>query len=141
MRIRQDEKELAALARLVADATAPLHAQLQQAITQWDTSLRGMRTRGATPARVLTSGGNQNIAYGPGEWAGFLLTETTGTASASVSFYNGRDELADLITTITLAAGESTREVWPPRGVTFSDGLFLTVTGAVAGSVLLVAGA
>ena len=137
MRLIHDEEQLV---KLVHHAIAPLHHDLLQAIHRSEATLKGMRVRGAVPTIVNASNGSQAIAFGPGEWAGFLLTETSGTAGATISFYAGRNSLSDLIGTVTLSAGESTREIWP-RGVTYADGLFLTVTGTVTGSVLHVAGA
>lgn len=136
MHLKDDEHTL----HLIGQAIEPLIGRIEQATREWDASLRGTRLRGALPVPVLTSSGAQNVAFAPGQWAGFTLTETTGTSPATVSFYNGRDKLADLIMTVTLAGNESAREVWH-RGITYTDGLFLTVTGTVAGSVLLIPGA
>lgn len=136
MRLMHDEEELV---KMVHRGLAPLHQELLAAINRSEATLKGMRVRGAVPTVVNASNGSQAIAFGPGEWAGFLLTETSGTTAATVSFYAGRNAMSDLIGTVTLAAGESTREIWS-RGVTYSDGLFLTVTGTVTGSVLHVAG-
>jgi hypothetical protein len=68
---------------------------------------------------------------------GWSVRETTGLATARLIFRDGGNSSDDEIGAVTLAANESTRDLFP-FGISLVKGLFLDVqAGAVAGTVYL----
>lgn len=97
-------------------------------------SVNGVALRGARPVLVGNAG---RLATSPTSIVGFALRETSGVASATVVLRDGFDAGGDPILPITLAPGESVRDWFGPAGVNLSIGLYVTVTGAVDGSIWL----
>lgn len=79
---------------------------------------------------VVTAGG------GPGQYFGFAVRETSGTASATVRVYDNTANSGTLLDTIQLVAGESAREWYGPQGLPYFTGIRVdVVSGAVEGSI------
>lgn len=86
-------------------------------------------TIGATAATVLVVG-RAVRCYG------FTLRETTGVAAADVDLIAGVDGNGDVLATVTLAAGQSVRDLTGLSGVYCDDGIALKVNaGSVRGAV------
>lgn len=114
-------------------------------------SLEGERTRDAVRAGVagtnaaLRLRGARNrpiyansLVWGDtGRLVGFSLRESSGSAPATVTWYDSHDAGGDLVATASLPAGGSVTHWFGPGGVSFGDGLFVAVTGAVAGTTYL----
>jgi hypothetical protein len=62
--------------------------------------------------------------------------ETTGSATASVTMYDGNNNNGQVMIDYQLSAGQSTSEQWGPHWMPFYQGLFLvTNSGAASGSI------
>jgi hypothetical protein len=62
--------------------------------------------------------------------------ETTGSATASVTLYDGNNNNGQVMIDYQLSAGQSTSEQWGPHWMPFYQGLFLvTNSGAASGSI------
>jgi hypothetical protein len=96
-----------------------------------------LRITGARPFPVY---GSIRAANSAGRLAGWTFRETSGTGPATVSIYEGNDasDPQTLVATFTLTAGASLPGALPAPGVSFGEvGLFVAVTGAVAGVLYL----
>jgi hypothetical protein len=91
-----------------------------------------VRVAGARYAPIYP---NSLAASSPGRLAGWSVRETTGTTPAVVTVYAGRDPQADVLATVALAAGGSSNHSIGGAGVSFGDGAYVAVTGAVVGSL------
>jgi hypothetical protein len=83
----------------------------------------------------LIGGGSQLVASSAGRLVGWSLRESTGGAPATVTLYSGRDTGGDVVAVVQLDAGKSSNHGTPAPGVSFGDGLWCQVTGAVVGSL------
>jgi hypothetical protein len=62
--------------------------------------------------------------------------ETTGSATASVTMYDGNSNNGQVMIDYQLSAGQSTSEQWGPHWMPFYQGLFLvTNSGTASGSI------
>jgi hypothetical protein len=62
--------------------------------------------------------------------------ETTGSATASVTMYDGNNNNGQVMIDYQLSAGQSTSEQWGPHWMPFYQGLFLvTNSGTASGSI------
>jgi hypothetical protein len=62
--------------------------------------------------------------------------ETTGSATASVTLYDGNNNNGQVMIDYQLAAGQSTSEQWGPHWMPFYQGLYMvTNAGAASGSI------
>lgn len=78
---------------------------------------------------------------GAGVLLGWSLTESTGAASAQCDIYDGIDNADALFASVTLSAGQSTRDLWAPNGIDMRNGLFVSVSsGAVSGTLYALPG-
>lgn len=68
---------------------------------------------------------------------GWSVRETTGAASAQLLCLNGADATGLETWAYNLNASGSARDWVGPRGISFDNGYFPVVTGAVAGAVLV----
>lgn len=96
-----------------------------------------LRITGARPFPIY---GSQRAANAAGRLAGATFRETSGAAPATVSIYEGTDasDPQTLLATLSLTAGASLPVGLPSPGVSFGEvGLFVAVTGAVAGVLYL----
>lgn len=84
----------------------------------------------------LTGADQQAVARAQaGKYHGFSLRETSGTARAVVEIFDGTSPAGELLDSISLAAGESTRESYA-EGIGLNNGIYVdVVSGAVRGSV------
>lgn len=81
---------------------------------------------------------SQAIYTGAGELRFFSLTETTGSAAASVRFWDSGTAANHEIMLVTLTAGQSTRERFRRGEVPFLTSLYMqVVSGSIEGSVTL----
>lgn len=89
----------------------------------------------ALPVPVTTTPG-RSIDAGDFYLAGWSFRESTGTASAQFDLIDGNDATGVLLASISLAAGESTRDTIGGHLLTIRTGLFLAVvSGSVIGAV------
>jgi hypothetical protein len=73
--------------------------------------------------------------HSQGVLLGWSIREVTGNTGATVIFRDGGQSTDDEVASLTLNAGESSREIFP-HGVALSKGLYLDVTaGTIAGVV------
>jgi len=96
------------------------------------TSFNTIRHRGARVAYVA----DRQAATSAGTLLGWAINETSGVAPATVALRDGTVE-GDVVITITLAPGESTRDWFGPGGISLTQGLYIDAAGAAAGSVFL----
>lgn len=68
--------------------------------------------------------------------AGWSL-RSTGEGPAAVTLRNGRDDSDDAVAVITLATTGAAQTIWLDGGVTVTEALWASVTGAVEGVVYL----
>lgn len=86
--------------------------------------------------RAYASSGSGVLLYGRGCITYNEAFETTGSASASVTIYDGTSANGQQMIDYTLTQGESTSEMWGMHWVQFTEGLYLaTGTGSVSGSL------
>lgn len=65
-----------------------------------------------------------------------IMEETTGSASARFVLYDGDNTGGQYIGPWTLGSGQSFDNVYPPLGLMFRTGLYLSVSsGSVGGSI------
>lgn len=100
----------------------------------------GVRDRGAEPRALSATPGGTLLTGVPNRLMGWLLQETTGTNTATLTLYDGDSVSSAVLTVITLAPNESIRDWFGSNGIALSAGLFAVTAGAVSGSVLLVPG-
>lgn len=102
-----------------------------------------MRVNGPLVPAVPIPLGTLTGASAPGSFSagalfGFSLCETTGTAPATVQIINGNDIKGQVVMTVTLQPGQSTREFMAPYGVAFDSGIVVNVTsGSVITSIFI----
>ena len=114
-----------------------LEAGLDRVVAELQATRAGVKLRGVEP-RALLVGSSTRVSTSAGRLMGWLVAETTGTATAKIRLHDGADANADLVGTITLAAGESARDFLGPQGIGLTYGLFVElVSGAVEGTLLL----
>ena len=64
--------------------------------------------------------------------------ETTGTAAASVTFWDGASQNGQILIEYTLSAGQSTSEQWGHHWLPFEEGLYFNIgAGSAVGSLTL----
>lgn len=91
-----------------------------------------------THAHALTvpATGSQKVLGGPGLLMGWSFLESTGAAGATVEVWDGGDTTGQLVTAISLVAGESTRDWLAGDGILLQVGLFVNViSGSVRGAL------
>lgn len=105
--------------------------------TELAQSLNGAVLRGARPVPIKAgSAGVRPVASGS-SLLGWSVRETAG-AAATIIVYDGQDVSGVEIASIVLVAGESARDWFGPGGVSVGEqGLYVAVTGSVAGSIYL----
>lgn len=92
------------------------------------------RTWVTVPATI----GAVQLITGSGSLMALVMEETTGTASAKFTLYDGTDSEAQPLGPYRLAAGESIDNTYPPHGLVFRSGLYLAVAvGEVDGSAMI----
>lgn len=117
-----------------------------QLFTQGGLWGRGQIMHDTSAIPVTLTGSNQQIATptttGPDvtgtlRYKGFALREFTGAASALVRIWdNVNTSSGNILDEVSLAPGESARELYPGRGVRATVGIYLQiVSGLVVGSV------
>lgn len=88
------------------------------------------------PAQQVAPTGTGLLIAGPGSITYSEAWETTGTASAAVTYYDGNSANGRVLTTYTLSEGQSTSEQWALHTMPFDQGLYVATTaGAVEGSL------
>lgn len=129
-------------AAAMLDAIAGLHSALS-GLHESVRTLNAIAQLGATP-RPIRANQSASLSYSAGALAGLSLRETSGAASAVVRLRDGEDtsDPGNILISVSLAAGESTRDWYLPAGVSFGRGLYVEiVSGQVEGSVFLCGGA
>jgi hypothetical protein len=88
------------------------------------------------PVTSIAVSGDGAVHTTHGTYRGFTLRETSGGAAAVVVLYDHASAASGtIIEQISLAQGESARELYPD-GVRVSNGIYVdVVSGAVAGSI------
>jgi len=119
----------------LADALAAAMLRWEESQVQMAQTLGGVLLRGARAVPVGING-TTRPSLADGALMGFALRETSGAAPATIEL-RAHDASGDLIAPITLAAGASTHDWFAGGGISFADGLFVVVTGAVDGAVFL----
>ena len=70
---------------------------------------------------------------------GWSFVETSGSASASFELYDGSSNGGNLITSVTLASNESTRDLIGGHGIMVRNGVWIQVlTGTAKGAVWVI---
>lgn len=88
----------------------------------------------AFPLGFLSS--SKQVIGGMALLRGWSFREDNGGAPAAVDIYDGTSTTGTLIATITLTAGESTRDPVPDSGIACPAGIFVNVTaGTIRGSI------
>lgn len=83
---------------------------------------------------VALTGSDQAVLATRGIYKGFTVRETAGATATLVVYDNASAASGTIIEQIALAANESARELYP-NGVWCDNGIYVDVTGTVAGSV------
>jgi hypothetical protein len=87
-------------------------------------------------ARAYASSGTGLLVAGHGCITYNEAYETTGSASASVTVFDGTSSNGQQMIDYTLTESESTSEMWGMHWVQFTEGLYIvTNSGTVAGSI------
>lgn len=82
------------------------------------------------------AGASQLMMSGDIKIHGWSWAETTGAAAATFNMFDGGNNAGTLLATITLTAGQSTRDVLNELGLLVLNGLFVeVVAGSIRGSV------
>ena len=126
------QKALDALAERVVFEGERVRAELRAGLEE---TRNGQRIVGARPVPIPAGTNSFRAANGRGRFAGWSLREATGSAPATVTVYDGLDSTADPIATVVIPAGTSTNQPASLPGVSFGDGVAVTVSGAVLGSL------
>jgi hypothetical protein len=116
------------IADTVAQEGARVRAELAAGLAQ---TVNGLRVTAGRPQPLLPNALNSTAR---GRLVGWSLRETAGSP-ATVTVYNGRDTGADVLAVIPLAANAGASVLPGSPGVSFGDGLFVAVTGAVVGAL------
>jgi hypothetical protein len=86
--------------------------------------------------RQFAIGGSGLLISGQGCITYADAFETSGSATASVSLYDGNSANGQVMIDYSLAAGQSTSEQWGPHWMPFYQGLYVaTNAGAASGSI------
>lgn len=88
--------------------------------------------------RQLATSGTGLLVAGHGCVLYSEAYETTGSASAGLTIYDGQDNNSLVMIDYTLSSGQSTSEQWVPHTMPFNGGLYIVNnTGTFAGSLTL----
>lgn len=136
---RKDDELDRITGAIMAGAEHAISVALARYNDQVGRSLDGLRAGGAQ-YRTIVADTNTLLAGSACRLYGFMLTENTGTATATLGLHDGTTTDGQLVGTVTLNPGESTRDTFGPNGVTLTRGLYVTVAGAIAGSVFILGG-
>jgi hypothetical protein len=80
--------------------------------------------------------GTGTVIHGAGCLTYSMAVETSGSAAAEMSLFDGNANNGELLTTYTLSAGQSTSESNGPHWVAFERGIYVvTTSGAIQGAV------
>jgi hypothetical protein len=86
--------------------------------------------------RFAATGGSGVLINGHGCITYNEAYETTGSASAAATFYDGGSANGQVLFDYTLSQGESTSEMFGMHWVQFTEGIYVTTgSGSMAGSV------
>lgn len=95
-----------------------------------------MRLPAARPIPVASTTASIQVSGGLLLVVGWAFWEPTGAAACTFKLWSGTATAGTLVAPISLATGESTRDLIPGDGLEVISGLFLeVVTGRVEGSV------
>lgn len=86
------------------------------------------------PLTVLLASGQGMILAGAGRIVFLSAVETSGTAEAAWTFYNGNPGTLQGIMDYSLQPSESVREEWPDHGIPFLGDLWI---GSISGAATL----
>lgn len=118
------------LADVFANEGERTRAALASGLTK---TVNGLRVTGARPQALQA---NAIASTGAGRLVGWSIRETAG-AAAVITIYAARDasDPLALVATIPLVANGGDTKLPAVPGVSFGDGLYVAVTGAVAGAL------
>jgi hypothetical protein len=116
------------IADVVGAEGARVRAELAAGLQQ---TVNGLRVTAGRPAPFLPNALNSTAR---GRLVGWSLRETAGNP-ATVTLYNGRDTGADVLAVIPLTANAGATLLPGSPGVSFGDGLYAAVSGAVTGAL------
>jgi hypothetical protein len=125
-------------ATAMLDAIAGLHTALS-GLNDGVRTLNAVQQLGATP-RPIRANQSGPLSTSAGRLAGYSVRETSGTAAAVLRLRDGEDvsDPGNILITISLSAGESTRDWYLPLGVSFTAGLYVEiVSGAIEGAAFI----
>lgn len=130
MNRRDEQAHLEAIADRLVDETVARLASMQTELAE---SVGGVLLRGSRPVPLVDG---RRVTSVPGTVVGLSVRETAG-AAATLTLRDG-DVDGDIVATINLAAAESwTGVLAGPGGVFYAGGLYVELTGAIAGAVYL----
>ena len=72
---------------------------------------------------------------GLGLYYGFTVKESGGTTTATVTIYDNTAGSGTILDVVQLAANQSTGDFYGPQGIRANNGIFVTITGTVVGSL------
>jgi hypothetical protein len=129
------DEVFADLREILGQFTAELHRDVRTLMSVREQGAHRVTFPNGTAATSHQQG--QRPTTAPNRLLGWSIRETTGLAPATVIFRDGHDIAGDEVASVTLAAGESDRDIFP-FGISLIDGLYIDcTTGAVAGAVYL----
>lgn len=109
---------------------------LQQMQTDLTETVGGVLLRGARSVPVGTAnGGTMRPTSSPGRLVGWSLRETVGTQAAVVKLYDGRDNAAPLVGTVSIPQGSDRMAWFSPGGISLTEGLFVEFVGGLSQTV------
>lgn len=128
------QKALDNLAERVVLEGERVRAELRAGLEE---TRNGQRIVGARAAALPIGTPTFRAANGRGRLCGWSLRETTGNAGspAVVTVYDGLDASADVLAVVSIPAGTSANQAPALPGVSFGDGVYVAVSGAVVGSL------
>jgi hypothetical protein len=111
------------------DASAIDHvrwlSQMQADLAQ---SLGGVMLQGARPVAIGSApGGSQRPLSSPGRLVGWSVHETSGTGSAVLRIWDGRETNTRLVAILSVPAGQAVDNVWISPGVSITDALYVEI--------------
>lgn len=110
-------------------------AQLQADLAA---SLGGVMLRGALPIAIGSApGGSTRPLSSPGRVVGWSLLETSGTAAATVTLWDGREAGSRPLAYLHVGAGLADTQWLGGGGISVTDALLIDISGAVAGVLYL----
>ena len=90
------------------------------------------------PLAIGATATSRVLDYGRGHVRRLSVIETTGTTPATVYLWDGSGANGQLLDTISLAAGQSTRDYYRIGEYPFDNGLYLqVVAGSVVGAIVV----